>query len=495
MREERTMKKLFMTFVLWMGIALSVVAQDAYLNEIQWTDCRLTKTADRQALLQMTVCLDHLDLNRQHSLRVVPVLVSADGSTEQALPSLVVEGTVRRRVQRRQERLGNAAPQAEAVAVVSRSNGTPQTVDYAAAVPFRRWMVGSSLQLRASVVGCAGCAEGDYETAVPNARLLPPMELNYRAPFLPPKEETVKRRSETRSARLQFRLDSYAIAPDFMGNRAELDSVHRSLAAVKDNPDLSVTGVYVTGYASPEGSYSYNLHLSERRAKSFAEYIRKDLQGIAPALVRVDWKGEDWEGVRDGVAKLSGLMKQQEVLNIIDRYTTDRDVCEEQLKALEPSGIYHRLLSEVYPDIRRNEYRIEYNVRHFTVDEGKQMLTTRPDLMSVSEIHQVADSYGKASPRYVDALLKGIEGHPEDVTLLNNVALALMEAGRTPEAVSLLQKAPREGCLLNLLGVAYARLGKDAQAEEAFRQAVAMEDASAADNLKQLQTYLEYMAE
>ena len=72
-----------------------------------------------------------------------------------------------------------------------------------------------------------------------------------------------------------------------------------------------------------------------------------------------------------------------------------------------PPEIYQRLLNEMYGPIRRNEYRVEYNVRHFSLEEGRQMIKTRPDLMSVSEIQQVADSYGKGSSEYVDCLMRG----------------------------------------------------------------------------------------
>ena len=64
--------------------------------------------------------------------------------------------------------------------------------------------------------------------------------------------------------------------------------------------------------------------------------------------------------------KHPGLLKQDEVLAIIDGCDGNQDECENQLKALVPPTIYERLLNEMYVPLRRNEYRIEYNVRNLT---------------------------------------------------------------------------------------------------------------------------------
>lgn len=237
------------------------------------------------------------------------------------------------------------------------------------------------------------------------------------------------------------------------------------------------------------------MKLSERRAKAFTEYMKDDLKSVDPKLYHVDWKGEDWEGLRAEVVKHPQLLKIDEVLNIIDNCGDDKDACEEQLKALVPPEIYKRLLNEMYGPVRRNEYRIEYNVRHFDLAEGKEMIKTRPDLMSVSEIQQVADSYGKGSPEYIDCLMRGAKAYPNDVTAVNNAAMALIDANRTDEAIRLLENAPAEGELLNMKGVAYAKAGQYDKASQAFSEAQAKGYSQAGENLTLLKQYVEYMAE
>lgn len=493
MMEERTMKKYIISLAFVLAAGIPVFGQTSYLSEIKIVNREVVKTGDRQANVKMTVSLDDLDMKNQHSLRVVPVILSADGSQQQELPSFVINGKVRDKVQQRTEAFEDTDLNPDAVVKVRRKNGTSQTLDYDASVPFKRWMIGGDLRLRAYVTGCALCDEGDENTSTGD--IFPPMTPAYYSPFLQPKEEIVKRRSETRSARLQFRQDSHRIDPKFKDNAAELDTVLNSITLVKDNNDLTITGIYVTGYASPEGTMAYNMKLSERRAKAFTEYMKDDLKSVDPKLYHVDWKGEDWAGLREEVVKHPQLLKIDEVLNIIDNCGDDKDACKEQIKALVPPEIYQHLLNEMYGPVRRNEYRIEYNVRHFDLAEGKEMIKTRPDLMSVSEIQQVADSYGKGSAEYIDCLMRGAKAYPNDVTAVNNAALALMEANRTDEAIRLLENAPEDGSLLNMKGVAYAKTGQYDKASQAFTAAKAKGFSQAGENLTLLKQYVEYMAE
>ena len=486
------MKKHILSVALMLACTYAY-SQVSYLSEISIENRKVEKTAGRQVKVSFDADLSGLEMKRQQSLRVVPVIVSADGTQEAELPAFLINGTVRDKVAAREVALGNADTSADALFAVRRKNGTEQTVGYESSVPFKRWMIGGNLELRGYATGCAQCDEGN-ETSY-TGEILPPMNPQYGSPFVQPKEEAVKRRSETRTARLQFRQGSSVIQKNYQQNEQELDAVHRSMQLVKDNADLTITGIYVTGYASPEGSFDYNMKLSERRAKAFAEYMKDDLSSIDPALYHVAWKGEDWEGLRAEIERHPQLQERTVILDVIDGCGEDKDACEQQIRQTVSAQAYNQLLTEVYPPIRRNEYRIEYNVRHFQLEEGKRMIKERPDLMSVYEIQQVADSYGKGTAKYIECLQAGVKAYPQDITMLNNAALALIEAGRTQEAIALLQKAPQDASLQNLLGVAYMKAGDADLASRAFRQAAAAGNRQAQQNLHALEAVTEYYAE
>ena len=196
------------------------------------------------------------------------------------------------------------------------------------------------------------------------------------------------------------------------------------------------------------------------------------------------------------VERYTNLLKQDEVLRIIDQCEGDLDQCEEKIKALVPPEIYQRVLNEMYGPLRRNEYRIEYNVRHFDLAEAKRLLETRPDLLSVAEMQKVADSYGRGTAQYRAVLKVAAETWPDNETALTNYALALMDAGEHDAAIALLApKAAENGSLQNLMGVAQFKAGRMDKAEEAFREAARLGYPGAAENVRKLEEARQLLGE
>ena len=469
----------------WMAGAFSPsLAQTAYLESIQVENRQVTKSGSN-VRVQMDIRLDDLHMKKQHSVQLFPVIRSADGVREQALRPVRMDGKIRSKVWKRRATLEKEPPRNETIRL-RRRNGKAQSLHYEAEIPYEPWMLNGSLELRADVTGCADCDEG-HETLT-TGNILPYREPVYEmAVVQQPKTEMVKRRSEVRTARLQYRQDSYQVLPHYKNNRAELDKVQASIDAVKQDANLTITGIYVTGYASPEATVAYNRVLSERRAHTFTEYVQQRNPELDESLWHIEGKGEDWDGLRKVVEQYPDLLKQDEVLRIIDECNGDQDACEERIKSLVPPDIYQRVLNEMYGPLRRNEYRIEYNVRHFDLAEAKQLLKSRPDLLSVAEIQQVADSYGKDTPAYREALQIAADTYPDNTTAINNYALSLIEAGNHEAAIRLLEpQAKDNGSLLNLLGVAQFKAGHLDKAEEAFRKAANAQYAAAQDNLRKL---------
>lgn len=489
------MKKEIILWAFLGASSLPVAAQTSYLEQIQVENRQVEKTESRSVRVSMDLLLDSLDMNRQHSLLLEPVILSADGSREQALTPIYINGKVRDKVVERSMWLNEGRSEGDTVRI-RRRNGRAQSYYYETDVPFRRWMLNGRLDVRGYVTGCAACSEGDENAAT--GQILP-----YEAPQYAlsvaqqPQEEVIKHRSETRAARLQYRQNGHDVRPDFKNNRAELDEVQASIDAVDEDINLTITGIYVTGYASPEASVPYNLALSERRAKTFVAYVKRRNPDLPDTLWHVAWKGEDWAGLRQAVADDTGVPRQAEVLRIIDACEGNQDRCERQLKDLRPSSIYQYLLNELYGPLRRNEYRIEYNVRNFTVEEAAQIIHNRPEQLSAAEMQRVADSYGRNSEAYRSTLKIALDTYPDNRVIRHNAALAEIEAGQYEAAVALLKDdAAADGEMLNLLGVAYVRLGQNDKARDAFRRAVdAGGSGDAADNLAQLEADEKMLAE
>ena len=462
------MKKTILLVGWLLTACTATFAQTHYLENLKLDNQCVVKTGN-DVSVSVDIRLDGMRLGRQQSVRLVPVLVSADGTRQQELVPVLIEGKVRSKVTDRKLALGELQEE-EGMIRLKRANGEEQTVAYQTVTPYAPWMVNGRLEVRGYITGCAQCSEGDEILTA--GEVLPYSEPVFAlAPAMQPAEEEVKRRAENKSARLEYRRDSYAVLPEYRTNRAELESVQRSFALLKENPNLTVTGIYITGYASPEGSMAYNEKLSQRRAQTFADYVRQHNRELKKELWHVAWKGEDWDGFHRQVEQASGWEKRQDVLLILEGCEGSQDDCEKQIRASLSREDYQYLLDELYAPLRRNDYRIEYAVRNFTPEEARQMLETRPDLLSAAEMQRVADGYGHGSENYRKALRTALRTYPDNVAIRHNLALAEVEAGNYTEAITLL-KEMEDGASLNLLGVAYFKSGNRQQAVQAFGQAV-----------------------
>ncbi|MEY8685901.1 DUF3868 domain-containing protein [Bacteroides sp. AN502(2024)] len=494
------MKRIYTILLLILAcspIALHAENQPSYLSSIGIRQGGVVKQG-RKVELTMNVDLSNANIRTQHTVALTPVLVSANGDREVAFPPIVIDGKTRNKVYLRARRLESVElpPYHDDAArvIIRRRNGKQQDYDYTASVPYERWMLDGRVEIREEVHGCTNCGEGKSERDLWTG-VLPAYVPDYKIDTIAPEPEPVKVRAETRTARLQFRQDSYKILPDFKNNRAELDTVSNSIELVKKNSDVKIIGIYITGYASPEGSEAHNMTLSENRAKALADYIRRH-DAIAADILHVDWKGEDWEGFIHILGDCPELPKRDEVYELIERYPNRRDFCEQQFRKLAPSTIYHQLLTEIYPVLRRNEYRVEYNVRNFNLEEARRMVDERPDLLSLTEMYKVASSYGKGTPEYDKVMGVAMRCFPSSPAALNENAVNAIFHQKYTVAIELLEKAEvtaRTAVLLNTLGVAYAEAGEYGKAEETFRKASEAGSETARHNLEAVRRVIDQL--
>lgn len=452
---------------------------------------------NRTVELKMSVDLSNARIRTQHTVALTPVLVAADGSREVAFPPIVIDGKTRHKVYLRAQQLESVDLPPfhdDAAKVIIRQGRKNEQYDYVASVPYERWMLNGRIEMREEVHGCTNCGKGKAEKGL-MAEVLPAYKPAYSQGTIAPEPEPVKVRAETRSARLQFRVDSYKILTDFRNNRTELDSVMSSINLVVNNPDIKITDIYITGYASPEASIPYNYTLSKNRAQALAQYIAHH-DAVTSDMLHVDSKGEDWDGFVKALADFPRLKDLDKIYEIIERYPDDHDLCEQQIKKQVGADTYTRLLNEVYPRLRRTDYRIEYNVRNFNLEEARRMVNERPDLLSLSEMYKVAGSYEKGSAEYNKVMATAVRCFPNSPAALNDNALDAMERKDYAAAVKLLENSPvtaQNAELLSTLGVAYAGAGEYQKAEAAFRRAADMGSEKAKHNLDEVKKVIEQL--
>jgi len=481
------MKKRFFTIMLvFAALSASLWAQPkVYVSTLDFSTPEVERTGGR-IVMRATVSLNDPDFHRQQMVTLTPILRSIDGTHRMVFDPIVFEGKKRAKIVDREIRLGNYNyPRRPSQVVTIAPRQSAQPVTFLLDAQYEPWMRAAELVFEEHVTGCAGRDVADNLHRAISPILPPAYHPTYSVTYATPPAEEVKQRSESYAARLNFRVARYEILRDYMNNAQVLNEVDKIINEVKSDPNLTITRFSVTGYASPEGTAQSNMKLSENRAHSFVKYVQ-DKHGLSQSAMQVDWKGDDWDGLRKLMDESNFAAKNQ-VLDILNA-TTDPVQRKNRLKALGTS--YRTLLDEYYPYLRRNEYTIDYIARPFSVDEAKTVIRTKPQQLSLNEMFLVANTYPKGSADFKEVFDVAVRLYPDDAYANLNSAALDIENGAYDVALERLQKVNMPEAWNNI-GYIYVKKGDYTRAAEYFRRASDAGNAVAAKNMQELDMWLE----
>lgn len=450
-----------------------------------------TTRAGGQLNLDMDIDISDIEVGADETLILTPT-IEKNGRTLE-LPSVEIMGRRAWMYYRRNGEVPVTSNPLYADRIAKRAErkaGEKQTVDYTTSVPFQEWMRGSTVVVKE---GSCGCDQTPIALgANPVGRVMHEIyNPQYLISFITPDPEPVKMRAESHSAYINFRVDRYEILENYKSNGAELASIISSIDKVKDDADLTITSISIEGWASPEGTEQHNKILSQNRANSLADYVTAKT-GIARTSIHATGMGEDWAGLKKEVDNTPRLLDQDKVLAIIADASMTQDQKDAALEALVPPTIYQRLMNEMYPRLRRNDYRIEYNVRNFNIEEAKKLVDSDPRKLSVGELYQVAGTYAKGSAEYNHVMEVAAKTYPQVVAAAVNQAAQLISEKKYDEALAVLAKSDQQDArILSAQGYTYMAKGDQAKAREAWEKAAAKGSAEAKHNLDELNKYIE----
>lgn len=383
------------------------------------------------------------------SLILAPRLSGADGKGSAYVPPVELMGRKRRiYLQRNPE---TAYTSDEMYRVIEKKRKEKQLVEYTVTVPYASWMEHSRLQIVEDLCGC-----GKVESGNLNELAQADLSFRPRLAYVVPEAEPVKARELSGKAFLDFRVNRTEIDPSYRQNPVELKRILASIDTVKNDRDFTVTEITIKGYASPEGSYAVNKRLAEGRTEALKKYI-VDRYGFDKSVIRVESEPENWQGLVEYVSA-SSLSDKEQILDFIEDGPSDIDQKEKQMRTKFPAS-YSVLLNDCYPGLRRTDYRIDYVIRRFRLEEAKALVKTAPQRLSLEEMFAVAQTYEPGSEDFNQVFDVAVRMYPDDETANINAANALLEQGRAEEALKYLDKVKDSSPeAANARGVAYILL-------------------------------------
>ena len=464
---------LYAAFLMAPATALAQNCQEVKLASDKIKVSNVQVAQQNNALsVSMDLNLDSLYLPSNLQLVYTPVFKTRQGEIK--MPEIVING---RRQQIMFERgVGkkqlNLSPEA---LVVRRTNKKVQTVNYSASIPLSGQVKNYDLNMHEDLCGCGNMEEGND------------FNLRHRrqpqAVFVRPAVEAVKVRHLDKRAYIDFPVNRIELHADYRRNPAQLDSIVRTINALKDDKNLEVSAINIHGYASPESPYSHNDYLAKNRAKTLTDYVRR-MVALPTQLFTVSSTAEDWDGLRNYL-KDSNLEHKSDILAIANDEKMDPDAREQKIKKLYPSE-YRFMLDTWYPALRHSDYHITYKVKPFDVAEAKEIIKTKPQQLSQEEMFLVAQTYEPGSKEFNDVMEIAVRMFPENETANLNAANTRLNAGDADGAKSYLEKAGNSPEALNARGVYESLKGNDQQARHYFALAAKAGVKAAQENLENL---------
>ena len=443
------MNKLLYTILL---TAASVPAASADVPAGLTVDSLSYERSENHLLVSMVVDARQMEVGSCGQITVTPVISA--GARSLTLPPFAICGRSKYILDRRRE-----------TTMQLHRSGKDARFPYSATIDYEDWMKSADLSLTTRETGCANAevSEGRRDLARFDFR---PKGFNPEAVVLMAAEEEVKHRSVKKSAYIEFPVNRYAIEPLYRSNGSELDSIKNTINIVKSDRDATIASISIEGFASPEGPYGNNERLARERTKSLAEYVRR-LYSFPESLMTTSWTAENWEGLCRWLEANPGESWSAPILRLA-KGDLKPDVKEYEIQHRYPEG-YGYLLKNVFPALRRSDYRIDYTIRPYAdVAEIAEVMRTNPSKLSLYELYRYANSLEPGSDDYREVFEVAVRLYPDNETANVNAASTALKYGNLTKAAGYLAKVGDSPEAVYLRGVLAAKQGDTASARALF---------------------------
>jgi len=226
-----------------------------------------------------------------------------------------------------------------------------------------------------------------------------------------------------------------------------------ALAASEDS--VSIQKVTSTAYASPEGEISLNEDLAMNRAKSSNSAVSRELRRkrieLDESAIQAVPKGEDWEGFKQAM-RASSIEDKDLILRVLEMYS-DKNKREEEIKNIAKT--YKEIESSILPDLRRSQVGITYVVEGYTDEELMDLSMSNPDILTAEELLFAATLFTDLNDQ-LQVYQNAANVHIEDFRTHNNVGVTLMKLGRQKQAEEAFKAA---NSMNSSSGIVYTNLG------------------------------------
>lgn len=154
---------------------------------------------------------------------------------------------------------------------------------------------------------------------------------------------------------LKYSIDASKLPSLTTGNVTEMAELDDMMARIKQNPEMKISRIEITGYASPDGNPTSNERLALSRAEQFRSIVESRYT-LPASNIQIKADAEQWQAC-DAAVKGSSIADKEKVLTILNSPVADASK-EQQLKAVPAAWSVMR--QQILPPMRRVEMDVYY---------------------------------------------------------------------------------------------------------------------------------------
>ena len=305
--------------------------------------------------------------------------------------------------------------------------------------------------------------------------------------YITPDEELApKVVSQQLSVYVDYPAGGVSVNPKYGNNRAELTKLGEHLKPLLQSASGGVTKIRITGYASPDGSTKENERLAGNRSIQFKTYLQKQFNLPDNGFVTVDWVGEDWDGLKELIAK-SDKKYSGRVLAIF-QLTDDPDSRRKQIRAMDNGAVYKDIEKSFFGRLRRMALTVEAESQSQILSTDKTLLIeqiySKPEKVSLTDFLRTVSLYRPGTDQYREIYELAAYTYPSCVVVQLNAAAAALSQGDKESARYFFNQAGADQRAYNNLGVLSLMDGDGETAASYFRKSIPQNPGKARENLQ-----------
>ena len=224
-------------------------------------------------------------------------------------------------------------------------------------------------------------------------------------------------------------------------NELKNNSVREFVSMLKrinaDREKLAIKNVEVQAYASPEGGFTFNDKLANKRQNGSEGYVKQQLKGTnLQTDIDAHYTAQDWEGFMK-LVQASKIQDKDVILRVLSMY---KDPQEREQQIRNMSEGFRELADGILPELRRSRLIINYQTIGRSDQQIKQQYAADPTKLSLEELLYAASLTNDVKAKKA-IYKKTTELYDRDYRAYNNLAALALNEGDEHTANSYLSQA------------------------------------------------------